>query len=113
LLGRRNISPRGANAFRVLDCNTFAYLNETGSGNETAADLRSDGAWLTIMFCGFKTVPMSWAAVDCQNGSNRLHALGTRSSRGAGECDGEVDRGRYAGVSAVVSARDDACRQDP
>ena len=55
--GRVNVSPRGTDAFRVLDANTVAYLDETGSGAETAAHLRASGR-LTIMFCGFETVPM-------------------------------------------------------
>src|SRR3984957_14244134 len=55
--GRVNISPRGADAFRVLNPATVAYLDQTGSGNETAAHLRIDGR-LTIMFCGFEAVPM-------------------------------------------------------
>jgi Pyridoxamine 5'-phosphate oxidase len=55
--GRVNISPRGADAFRVVNPNTVAYLDETGSGNETAAHLRASGR-LTIMFCGFESVPM-------------------------------------------------------
>ena len=55
--GRVNVSPRGADAFRIVDPNTVAYLDETGSGNETAAHLRASGR-LTIMFCGFENVPM-------------------------------------------------------
>jgi hypothetical protein len=55
--GRVNVSPRGAEAFRVIGANTVAYLDETGSGNETAAHLRASGR-LTIMFCGFENVPM-------------------------------------------------------
>jgi hypothetical protein len=55
--GRVNISPRGADAFRVLDPHTVAYLDETGSGNETAAHLRATGR-LTIMFCSFEASPM-------------------------------------------------------
>jgi hypothetical protein len=55
--GRVNVSPRGADAFRVLGPNTVAYLDQTGSGNETAAHLRASGR-LTIMFCGFENVPM-------------------------------------------------------
>jgi len=55
--GRVNISPRGADAFRVLDPHTVAYLDETGSGNETAAHLRASGR-LTIMFCSFEAAPM-------------------------------------------------------
>jgi hypothetical protein len=41
----------------VLDPNTVAYLDQTGSGNETAAHLRLSGR-LTIMFCGFENVPV-------------------------------------------------------
>jgi hypothetical protein len=55
--GRVNISPRESGAFRVLDPNTVAYLDQTGSGNETTAHLRQSGR-LTIMFCGFENVPM-------------------------------------------------------
>jgi hypothetical protein len=55
--GRVNISPRGTDALRILDPNTVAYLDETGSGNETAAHLRASGR-LTIMVCGFENVPM-------------------------------------------------------
>jgi hypothetical protein len=55
--GHVNVSPRGADAFRVIDANTVSYLDETGSGNETAAHLRASGR-LTIMFCGFENVPM-------------------------------------------------------
>jgi hypothetical protein len=53
---RVNISPRPSLAFRIIDPNTVAYLDETGSGNETAAHLRADGR-MTIMFCGFESVP--------------------------------------------------------
>ena len=55
--GRVNVSPRGIDAFRVLDPNHVAYLDQTGSGNETAAHLRADGR-LTIMFCAFEGAPM-------------------------------------------------------
>ena len=55
--GRVNVSPRGTDAFRVLDPTTVAYLDETGSGNETMAHLRLSDR-LTMMFCGFETDPM-------------------------------------------------------
>jgi hypothetical protein len=54
--GRINISPRSTGAFRVLDATAVAYLDETGSGNETAAHLRLLPR-LTIMFCGFGNIP--------------------------------------------------------
>ena len=38
--------------FRVLDETRVAYLDLTGSGNETAAHLLRDGR-ITIMFCSF------------------------------------------------------------
>jgi pyridoxamine 5'-phosphate oxidase-like protein len=53
---RVNLSPRGTDAFAVLDDRTVAYLDRTGSGNETAAHLKADGR-LTVMFCAFAGPP--------------------------------------------------------
>jgi len=50
--GRVNLSPKGIDTFRCLDEKTVAYLDLTGSGNETAAHIRENGR-LTIMFCSF------------------------------------------------------------
>ncbi|NCP00735.1 MAG: pyridoxamine 5'-phosphate oxidase family protein, partial [Sphingomonadales bacterium] len=41
--GRINLSPKGYDAFRVLDANRVAYLDLGGSGNETHAHLVADG----------------------------------------------------------------------
>lgn len=49
---RVNVSPKGMDTFRLIDQQTVAYLDLTGSGNETAAHIKHDGR-LTIMFCGF------------------------------------------------------------
>jgi hypothetical protein len=49
---RINLSPKGMDTFRVLDEKRVAYLDLTGSGNETAAHLLHDGR-ITIMFCSF------------------------------------------------------------
>ena len=49
---RINLSPKGMDAFRVLDDGTVAYLDLMGSGNETNAHLLADGR-ITIMFCAF------------------------------------------------------------
>jgi hypothetical protein len=54
--GRVNMSPKGLDTFRVLDPNRVAWLNGTGSGNETAAHVSLD-ARMTIMFCSFDTKP--------------------------------------------------------
>jgi hypothetical protein len=55
--GPVNLSPKGMDSFRVLDDATVAYLDLTGSGNETAAHLLADGR-LTIMFCAFQGSPL-------------------------------------------------------
>lgn len=54
--GRVNVSPRGTDAFRIVDPMTVAYLDQTGSGNETAAHLRLNPR-LTMMFCSFGAEP--------------------------------------------------------
>jgi hypothetical protein len=55
--GRVNVSPKGMDTFRILDKNRVAWLNLTGSGNETAAHLL-DTNRMTIMFCDFHDRPM-------------------------------------------------------
>ena len=53
---RVNFSPRGTDALAILDERTVAFLDKTGSGNETAAHLKADGR-LTLMFCAFEGPP--------------------------------------------------------
>lgn len=53
---RVNLSPRGTDRFRVLGPNAVAYLDRTGSGNETAAHIRAGGR-VTAMFCAFEGPP--------------------------------------------------------
>jgi len=53
---RINLSPKDGKSFRVLGPNRAAWLDQTGSGNETAAHLRADGR-LTVMFCAFEGLP--------------------------------------------------------
>ena len=55
--GRVNLSPKGMDSFRVIDAHCVAYLDLTGSGNETAAHLKHDGR-MTIMFCSFDADPL-------------------------------------------------------
>ncbi|EAQ28366.1 hypothetical protein NAP1_12243 [Erythrobacter sp. NAP1] len=50
---RINLSPKGYDAFRVLEPGKVAYLDLGGSGNETHAHLAADGR-ITIMFCNFE-----------------------------------------------------------
>lgn len=55
--GRINLSPKGLDgSFAVIGPNRVAFLNLTGSGNETAAHLLRDDR-ITIMFCAFAGNP--------------------------------------------------------
>ncbi len=54
--GRVNVSPKGYDAFRILDDHRVAYLDLTGSGAETIAHLRDNGR-ITFMFCAFEGKP--------------------------------------------------------
>ncbi len=55
--GRINLSPKGIDTFRCLSSREVAYLDLTGSGNETSAHLLQNGR-LTIMFCSFTGQPL-------------------------------------------------------
>jgi hypothetical protein len=54
--GHVNCSPKGGDAFRVLDPVTVAYQDYTGSGIETVAHLRENGR-IVVMFCAFDGPP--------------------------------------------------------
>lgn len=54
--GHVNVSPKGLDGFRVLGPNRVAYIDLTGSGNETSAHLRQNGR-ITFMFCAFEGPP--------------------------------------------------------
>jgi hypothetical protein len=56
--GRINLSPKGMDTLRCLDNRTVAYLDITGSGNETAAHLIENGR-MTMMFCSFIGEPLT------------------------------------------------------
>jgi len=55
--GRVNLSPKGLDTLRVLGPLRVAYLDVTGSGNETAAHARVGGR-ATLMFCSFVGAPL-------------------------------------------------------
>ncbi|MXV14623.1 pyridoxamine 5'-phosphate oxidase family protein [Hufsiella ginkgonis] len=54
--GHVNISPKGLDSFRVLSPSRVAYLDITGSGNETSAHILENGR-ITFMFCAFEGPP--------------------------------------------------------
>lgn len=54
--GHVNLSPKGLDCFRILSSRQVAYLDLTGSGNETSAHLLENGR-ITFMFCAFAGPP--------------------------------------------------------
>ncbi|MFO7166664.1 MAG: pyridoxamine 5'-phosphate oxidase family protein [Chloroflexota bacterium] len=54
--GHVNLSPKGLDTFRILTPRRVAYLDLTGSGNETSAHLAENGR-VTFMFCAFGGPP--------------------------------------------------------
>lgn len=54
---RINLSPKGMDSLRILDPNRIAWLNVTGSGNETAAHVQENPR-MTLMFTAFQETPM-------------------------------------------------------
>ncbi|MEZ8142936.1 pyridoxamine 5'-phosphate oxidase [Enterovibrio norvegicus FF-33] len=55
--GTVNMSPKGGDSLRVIDSKTLAWLNLTGSGNESAAHVLQDPR-MTVMFCAFEGAPL-------------------------------------------------------
>ncbi len=54
--GHVNLSPKGYDTFRILSSQQVAYLDFTGSGNETSAHLAENGR-MTFLFCAFSGPP--------------------------------------------------------
>ena len=55
--GRINLAPKGYDSLKVLGPNRVAWVNLTGSGNETAAHLPLDDR-ITVMFMSVAKQPM-------------------------------------------------------
>ena len=54
--GHVNVSPKGLDCLRILNPLKVAYLDLTGSGNETSAHIHENGR-ITLMFCAFEGAP--------------------------------------------------------
>jgi predicted pyridoxine 5'-phosphate oxidase superfamily flavin-nucleotide-binding protein len=90
--GHVNLSPKGLDTFAVLDPNTVAYLDLTGSGIETVAHLRENGR-ITIMFCAF----------DGNPNIVRLYGRGEVLAIGEPDADALLPRfGSYPGARSVI-----------
>ncbi|TFF72499.1 pyridoxamine 5'-phosphate oxidase family protein [Aeromonas taiwanensis] len=55
--GTVNVSPKGGDSLRVIDPHTLAWLNLTGSGNESASHVLQHPR-MTVMFCAFEGAPL-------------------------------------------------------
>jgi len=55
--GHVNLSPKGYDTLRILSKSEVAYLDGTGSGNETSAHLMENGR-ITLMFLSFESAPL-------------------------------------------------------
>jgi hypothetical protein len=55
--GHVNLSPKGYDTLRILSSTEIAYLDLTGSGNETSGHI-NENARITFMFCAFEGPPM-------------------------------------------------------
>ncbi len=52
-----NVSPKGMDSLRIISPSEIAWLNLTGSGNESAAHVLENRR-MTIMFCSFDKQPL-------------------------------------------------------
>jgi predicted pyridoxine 5'-phosphate oxidase superfamily flavin-nucleotide-binding protein len=85
---RVNCSPKGTDTFRVLNDRTVAYLDITGSGNETSAHIVNGGR-VTIMFCSFgekpKILRMYGKGEVVHRGTSMWSELSPQFSQAAGQ----------------------------
>jgi predicted pyridoxine 5'-phosphate oxidase superfamily flavin-nucleotide-binding protein len=95
--GHVNVSPKGLDTLAVLDPNTVAYLDLTGSGVETIAHLRDNGR-ITIMLCAFDGKPLIV----------RLYGRGEVLPIGEPEADALMSHfGSFPGARSVIRVRVD------
>lgn len=72
--GHINSSPKGLDSFLILDQNSVAYLDLTGSGAETIAHLKENGR-IVVMFCEFEGAPN----IVRLYGKGIVHQIGSES----------------------------------
>ena len=98
--GHVNLSPKGYDTFRILSPHQVAYLDFTGSGNETSAHLAENGR-ITFMFCAFQGKPQIL----------RLYGKGETVLPGAERWDELVTQfPSYPGIRQIILASIDLVR---
>jgi hypothetical protein len=92
--GHVNLSPKGLDCLRVLTPRRVAYVDLTGSGNETAAHLAENGR-ITFMFCAFSGAPRIL----------RLYGVGAAVLPGSPQWSELAERfPQYPGVRQIIVA---------
>jgi hypothetical protein len=90
--GHVNLSPKGLDTLRVVSPRRVAYLDLTGSGNETAAHIVENGR-ITLMFCAFAGKPNIL----------RLYGRGSLVLPGSTQWPGLIERfTMYAGARQII-----------
>lgn len=93
--GLVNLSPKGLDSLRVLDDQTVAYADLTGSGIETVAHLKENGR-IVVMFCAFAEAPKIV----------RLHGVGEVVERGHPEFEQLRNLfPEYTGLRSIIRVR--------
>ncbi len=92
--GHVNLSPKGLDCFRILSSTEVAYLDMTGSGNETSAHVQENQR-ITFMFCAFDKSPQIL----------RLYGRGRVILPGTPEWDDMSPRFQlYTGTRQIIAA---------
>jgi len=95
--GHVNLSPKGLDCLRILSPQHIAYLDMTGSGNETSSHLRENRR-VTFMFCAFSGAPTIL----------RLYGRGHTILPGTDEWEGLAPLfPSYCGARQIISAEID------
>ncbi len=100
--GHVNISPKGYDSLRIISPTEVAYLDLTGSGNETSAHVEENGR-ITFMFVAFEGAPMIL----------RLYGRGRTILPGMPEWDGLAQRfdfNQLAGARQIIYAAVEAVK---
>lgn len=89
-----NVSPKGMDCLRILSPNRVAYLDLTGSGNETSAHI-AENKRITLMFCAFEGAP----------NIVRLYGTGSTVLPGSADWDALIEHfPQYPGMRQIITA---------
>jgi hypothetical protein len=98
--GHVNVSPKGHDVLRIFSPTEVAYLDLTGSGNETSSHLKDNGR-ITFMFIAFEGAPLIL----------RLYGIGRVILPGMPEWEQWIERfDLLPGARQIIYAKIDAVK---